>query len=252
MNHTSLRWAVLEAARGMNARGLNRGRSGNVSARVPEGMLLTPSALAYESLEPAGLVTLGLDGGVVDAGAGPPSTEWHLHAAILAARPDVGAVLHAHPIHATALACLRREIPAFHYMVALAGGDSIPCAPYATFGTPELAAHVLAALEGRRACLLANHGIVTVGDSPAEALELAVEVETLASQYLAALQVGPPVLLSAAQMVEVHARFQDYGRGHGRRGHEGLDTEGRGHGSGDDEKEGRQPKLPPPDFPGAP
>jgi L-fuculose-phosphate aldolase len=212
MNHTSLRWAVLEAARGMNARGLNRGRSGNVSARVPEGMLLTPSALPYETLEPGGLATLGMDGRVVEAGAGPPSTEWQLHAAILGARPDVGAVLHAHPIHATALACLRREIPPFHYMVAVAGGDSIPCAPYATFGTPELAERALEALEGRRACLLANHGIVTVGESPAAALELAVEVETLASQYLAALQVGPPVLLTPAEMAEVHARFRGYGR----------------------------------------
>jgi L-fuculose-phosphate aldolase len=232
MNHTSLRWAVLEAARGMNARGLNRGRSGNVSARVPEGMLLTPSALPYESLEPAGLVIVGLDGAVVEAGAGPPSTEWHLHAAILEGRPDVGAVLHAHPIHATALACLHREIPAFHYMVALAGGDAIRCAPYATFGTPELAAHALAALEGRRACLLANHGIVTVGESPAEALELAVEVETLASQYLAALQVAPPVLLTPEQMAEVHDRFGDYGR-----------DRGRGE---------RKPKLPPPDSPVTP
>lgn len=206
-----LRRSVLGAARAMNERGLNRGTAGNVSVRAGDGLLITPSAIPYDALEPEDLVALDGDG-TVRAGARRPSTEWRLHAAILAARPDAGAVLHAHPTFATTLACSRRPIPAFHYMVAVAGGDSIRCAPYATFGSRALARHAVAALEGRRACLLANHGLVAIGASADAALELALQVETLAEQYWRALAVGEPVLLTAEEMDDALRAFGDYGR----------------------------------------
>jgi L-fuculose-phosphate aldolase len=139
-----------------------------------------------------------------------PSTEWPLHAAILAARPDAGAVLHAHAPFCTVLACLRRGIPAFHYMVAVAGGDSVRCAAYATFGTPELARLALEALDGRNACLLANHGMVAVETAPARALGLAAEVEDLAATYCRTLQLGEPAILSPEEMADVLARFAAY------------------------------------------
>jgi L-fuculose-phosphate aldolase len=210
VTHDALRAEIVAAAKGMSARGLSQGTSGNVSARVPGGMLVTPSAVPYGALRKEDLVAMDLEGAVLEPTDLKPSTEWRLHAQLLAARPDVDAVVHAHPMFCTALACVRREIPAFHYMVAVAGGDSIRCAPYATFGSPELARNARLALDGRRACLLANHGMVAVGGSPAAALALAVEVETLAAQYWRALQVGEPALLSTAEMAEVIARFGSY------------------------------------------
>src|SRR5512140_1038951 len=141
-----------------------------------------------------------------------PSSEWRFHRDILASRPEVHAVLHTHSLHSTALACLRRGIPPFHYMVAVAGGRDIRCAPYATFGTEELSRHAVAALEGRKACLLANHGLITVGADLASAFKLAVEVETLAAMYLRALQVGEPVLLDEAEMAVVLEKFRTYGQ----------------------------------------
>lgn len=209
MRYPDVRAEMVEVARAMNARGLNRGTSGNVSARVPEGMLLTPSAVPYDTLEPADILVVDLDGAVLD-GEGRPSTEWRLHADVLRARREVAAVLHAHPPFSTTLACLRREIPPFHYMVAVAGGDTIRCAPYATLGTQTLAELAVASLEGRRACLLANHGMLALGASPAAALDLAVEVEALAEMYWRALQVGEPALLSADEMARVHEAFADY------------------------------------------
>ncbi len=211
----ALREEIIRVARAMNDRGLNQGTSGNVSARVPDGMLITPSAVPYERLEPAAIVRMSLDGEAVGSPpgrttGGRPSTEWRMHTGILRARPEVGAVLHAHAPFCTALACLRREIPAFHYMVAVAGGRSIRCAPYRTFGTPELAAAALEALDGRRACLLANHGMLALAASPAAALDLAVEVESLAAAYWRALQVGEPTLLSDREMAEVEEKFADY------------------------------------------
>ena len=214
MTEEELRAEVVEVARGMNARRLNRGTSGNVSVRAPGGMLITPSAVPYEGMRPEDLVHMNLDGDVLEgSGRGRPSTEWRLHAGILARRPEVGSVLHAHPEFCATLACLRREIPAMHYMVAVAGGDSIRCAPYAPFGSPELAERALAALEDRTACLLANHGLVALGAAPADALGLAVEVESLAAVYWRALQVGEPAILSAEEMAEVLARIEDYRRG---------------------------------------
>ena len=212
MKHAELRGRLVETARAMHDRGLSQGTSGNLSARVPEGMLITPSAVPYDAMAPGDIVLVDLHGRALEPAPGAPSTEWRLHAAVLAARPDVDAVFHAHPMFATTLACLRRPIPAFHYMVAVAGGDSIPCAPYAPFGSAELADHAATALADRNACLLANHGMVAVGPSPRAALDLALEVEMLAAQYWRTLQVGEPALLSAADMDEVLERFRGYGR----------------------------------------
>lgn len=212
MRESELREVIVDTARAMNRVGVNRGTSGNISARVPGGMLITPSSTPYEAMGPDALIRMRLDGTVLD-GAGRPSSEWRLHAGILGARADVDAVLHAHPEFCATLACLRKPIPAVHYMVAAAGGDSIRCAPYSTPGTPALAEAALSALENRRACLLANHGLVALGLSPGAALDLAVEVEALAAVYWRALQAGEPQLLSAAEMREVLAAFEDYRAG---------------------------------------
>jgi L-fuculose-phosphate aldolase len=212
MKHAALRAALADAARAMSSRGLSQGTSGNLSARVPEGLLVTPSAVPYDEIGADAIVLVDPDGRVLEPTGLRPSTEWRLHAAILAARPDVGAVVHTHSVFCTTLACLRMAIPAFHYMVAVAGGDSIRCADYATFGTAALADHAVAALDGRLACLLANHGMVAVGASPGAALALAAEVETLAEQYWRALQAGQPALLSADEMAEALAAFSDYRR----------------------------------------
>jgi len=202
------RRAVIAAARAMNALGINQGSSGNVSVRAGKGFLITPTALPYDATTPDDIVAVALDGS--HRGARRPSSEWRFHRDIYAARPDAGAVVHTHAVHATALACLHKPIPRFHYMVAMAGGDDIRCAPYATYGTQELSDQALAALDGRKACLLANHGMIALGPDLDGAMALAVEVETLARQYLAALQVGTPKLLTRRQMAEVIVKFADY------------------------------------------
>lgn len=204
-----LRASVVRVAREMSARGLGVGTSGNVSARAGEGMLVTPSAVPYAAMEPRDAVLLDLDGRTLE-GDRKPTTEWPMHAAIYRARPEVEAVVHTHATFSTTLATLRRDIPPFHYMVAVAGGDSIRCAPYATFGTPELAALAVEALEDRRACLLANHGMVALGASPEAALDLAVEVESLAELYWRALQVAEPARLGADEMAEALEQFRRY------------------------------------------
>lgn len=208
--HRALREAMIATCRRMNASGLNQGTSGNLSVRVEDGFLLTPTGMDYDALVPEDLVRVRFDGG--HEGRRLPSSEWQLHRDILAARPEAGAVLHAHSMFCTTLACLRRGIPAFHYMVAAAGGSDVRCAPYATFGTEELAQHTLAALEGRKACLLANHGMVALGKDLAGAFKLAVEVETLAAMYWRALQVGEPVILDDAEMARVLEKFKTYGQ----------------------------------------
>lgn len=207
--HLALRRQIVATCRRMNALGINQGTSGNVSARVRGGLLITPSGVPYDAMTAEGVVALAPDGAV--RGAGKPSSEWRFHVDILAARPDAGAIVHTHSVHATALSCLRRDIPAFHYMVAAAGGDTIRCADYATFGTQALSDHALAALDGRRACLLANHGVIALGKDIDAALALAVEVETLAQQYLLALQVGKPTILGKAEMRRVIEKFKGYG-----------------------------------------
>jgi L-fuculose-phosphate aldolase len=201
---------MIATARRMNATGLNQGTSGNLSLRVEGGFLVTPTGMDYEALEPEDIVFMRMDGS--HEGRRRPSSEWRFHRDILAARPEVGAVLHAHAMFCTTLACLHRGIPSFHYMVAVAGGVDIRCAPYATFGTEELSRHAVTALEGRKACLLANHGLIAVGTSLADAHKRAVEVETLAAMYWRALQVGEPVLLSEAEMAVVLEKFKTYGQ----------------------------------------
>ena len=208
LDEQALRHQLVTVARRLNGSGLNQGTSGNLSARIEAGLLVTPSSLPYEQMEADDLVALDLSGQPLLKQQRRPSSEWRLHADVLSCRPEAMAVLHCHPIHATALACHDRAIPAFHYMVAVAGGDEIRCAPYATFGTKELSDNVVKALEGRSACLLARHGMVTLGKDLDSALRVAVEVETLARMYLQALQVGEPPVLSDEQMQAVHAQFR--------------------------------------------
>jgi len=210
LEHAALRREIIATARRMNALGINQGKSGNLSHRISGGFLVTPTGMDYDTLKPADIVAMDFDG----AHRGPrlPSSEWRFHRDILAARPEANAVIHTHAMFATTLACLGREIPAFHYMVAVAGGDGIRCAPYATFGTEALSRHAVSALEGRKACLLANHGMIAVGDTLKATLALAVEVETLAAMYWRALQVGEPNLLDAAEMARVIEKFRTYGQ----------------------------------------
>lgn len=207
----ALRTSVVRTAQAMSASGLSPGRSGNVSVRVAGGMLITPSGTAYEALTPDDIVEVGADGSVAP-GQGSPSSEWHFHLAAYRARPDMHAVVHAHSMHAVVLSCARRAIPAFHYMVAVAGGTDIPLVPYATFGTEDLAGHVAAGLAQRNACLMAHHGQVALGVSLDAALELAHEVEVLAEQYVKVLALGPAHILSDAEMAPVLEKFKSYGR----------------------------------------
>lgn len=205
-----LREALIATAVEMNRSGLSAGTSGNVSVRSEEGMLITPSGMAYDRLAPRDLVRV--DGSGAAAGPRRPSSEWRFHLAIYLHRPDAGAVVHAHPTHATALACLGRGLPPFHYMVAMAGGRDIRCARYETPGSPALSDAVLEALEGRKACLMANHGLLCLGRDLDAALGLAREVEQLARVYLACLQGGEPVLLTDAEMERMQQVFLSYGR----------------------------------------
>ena len=210
----SLRVAVISTALAMNAAGINRGKSGNVSARWRDGafngFLITPTGVPYEQTSPEQIVGMTMAGEV--RGALLPSSEWRFHRDIYAARAEAQAIVHTHSPFATSLACLHRDIPPFHYMVAVAGGKDIRCAPYATFGTQKLSDHAVGALTGRRACLLANHGMIAVGASLPQALALAVEVETLAEMYWRALQIGEPVLLPDAEMDHVLEKFATYGQ----------------------------------------
>lgn len=224
------RRALLEAARSMTGLGLNHGSAGNVSVRWhrggADGMLVTPSALPYERCTPDDVVwmplaaplavpgTAGFDAGPRSDGRRRPSSEWRFHHDLYTRRADVNAVVHAHAPHSAALACLpavqRDGIPAFHYMVAAAGGADVRCAPYATFGTQALSDHALAALDGRRACLLAHHGLIAVGATLEAALALAVELEWLARTYAIALTLGGPARLDETEMATVLGRFADY------------------------------------------
>jgi L-fuculose-phosphate aldolase len=193
----------------MNALGINRGTSGNLSARHRQGFLITPSGVPYETLHPHQIAEVTMDGAT--RGPLPPSSEWRIHRDVLGRRPEVGAVVHAHPPFATALACLGIDLPAVHYMIALAGGSTIRCAPYATFGTQELSDAALEALRGRTACLLGNHGILALGTDVEAAVDLALEVETLSEVYWRARQIGEPNLLTDAQVDDAISKFETYG-----------------------------------------
>lgn len=203
------RQSIIDACLEMNARGINQGTSGNISLRQGDGLLITPTSMPYDAMTPGDIVEMRLDGSVV--GAGRPSSEWRFHLEILRERPDVDAIVHAHPNYCTTLAIMERSIPPIHYMIAAAGGDSIRCAPYATFGTAELSANAVEALKGRKACLLAHHGMIAVGASLASAMWLAVEVETLARQYVNCLQIGDPPVLSSKEIENVIERMSGYG-----------------------------------------
>jgi len=203
---------ILDTCRAMNASGVNQGKAGNISARFGDGMLITPSGVSYDAMKPMDMVYMTLDGAPLHAGQMLPSSEWRMHGDIYAARPEAQAVVHAHPTYCAALACLRRGIPAFHYMVAVAGGRDIRCSDYATFGTEDLSKTMIAALEDRKACLLANHGMICFDSDLSRALGLAVEVETLARQYHQAMQIGDPVILDDAEMDRVLEKFKTYGK----------------------------------------
>lgn len=205
---------VLATARAINASGINRGSAGNVSARCAGGFVITPTGMAYEACTAEDMVKVGVDGTVSPAATTPrkPSSEWRFHRGIYAARPEAGAVVHAHSPFATALACQEQGVPAFHYMVARFGGADVRCAAYATFGTEELSAAVISALEARCACLMAHHGMVVFGRDLDHALALALELESLCEQYWRVLQLGTPKLLSAAEMTRVVAKFAGYGQ----------------------------------------
>ncbi len=204
-----LRKEIIATALAMNSLGINRGKSGNVSARWKDGFLITPSGLPYEETRPADIVFVDRKG--KPTGKRPPSSEWRFHHDIYRIRKDAQAVVHAHSSFATTLACLGMDVPAFHYMIVVAGGNSIRCAPYATFGTQELSDHALKAMADRKACLLANHGMIATGESLKHALALAVEVEALCEQYWRALQIGKPAILSDAEMEGVLEKFKTYG-----------------------------------------
>lgn len=215
------RQALVDQAQRLEPLGLVSGTSGNLSVRVrllgPEGeqdgMLITPSGRPYATLQPAHIVPVRFTGpGTADWPAHQlPSSEWLMHQAVYQARPEAGAVVHGHPTYATVLAIQHREIPPLHYMIAAAGGPSIRCAPYATYGTAELSAHALAALQDRKACLLANHGLLAFEATLDKAMWLAREVETLAQQFVMALQLGGPVLLDEAEIWRVVEEFRGYG-----------------------------------------
>ena len=205
-----LRTQLISTARAMQPAGLNRGTAGNVSVRSGEGFYITPTGMAYEALRDDDIPLMGLDGSHV--GSRKPSSEWRFHRDLYASRPEIGAVLHAHSPFAVSLACLRLGIPAFHYMIARFGGDSIRCARYAIFGSEALSTAAMAAMDGRKGCLLANHGMLVAGRDLAEALALAIELEELCEQYWRASQLGSPVLLSAAEMAEVLDKFKSYGQ----------------------------------------
>ena len=204
------RAALVGACRELGRLGLSQGTSGNVSLRHATGFLVSPTGLAYEALEPEDIPLVSFEGRWY--GRCRPSSEWRFHRDILAARPDVDAIVHAHPRFATALACTGRGIPAFHYMVAVAGGSDIRCAPYQLFGSQALSDAALAALTDRKACLLAHHGIIALGADLPAALKLAEEVESLAAQYCTALALGEVPVLGEAEMRQVVEKFRTYGR----------------------------------------
>lgn len=211
-DNTALRQAIIDNCMWMNASGLNQGTSGNIAARDGETMLITPSATPYEAMTTDMIVSMPIEG-EYGHWEGPlkPSSEWRFHLDILRERPEVGAIVHVHSTYATTLSMTRKEIPACHYMVAAFGGANVRCANYALYGTEELSSHALAALEDRTACLLANHGMIALGENLDQAMWRATELETIAKQYLLSLTIGGPVILSDEQIAETLVSFASYG-----------------------------------------
>ena len=211
MQSDKLRDEIIATVRQFNRSGLSFGRSGNVSTRTTQGFLITPSGVVYDDLNVEDLVEMDMAGNIL-SGKLQPSSEWQMHKAIYQAREDVNAIVHVHSPYATGIACTRKPVPAFHYMITILGGDSVPCAEYATFGTEELAQNVLSALDDRMACLLANHGQIALGEDLATAFRYAGEVENLAQQYCISLQAGGPVLLDDEEMKINLEKFKTYGK----------------------------------------
>lgn len=206
----ALRLEIIESCRAMNRLGINKGTAGNISVRHGDGFLISPTGIPYDKLQPEHVVAMNWDATYV--GDVQPSSEWRFHRDILQARPDLNAVVHTHSTNATALSIMGLDIPAIHYVIAAAGGSNIRCAPYELFGTQELANRVIVALEGRRACLMAHHGVIAAHANIARALALAVTVEELATQYLLCLPLGQPPVLSEDQIAEVLVKFKTYGQ----------------------------------------
>ena len=210
LKHKALREEIIATCIRMNDLGINQGTSGNVSARTPDGFLITPSGIPYEETKPQQIVAMDLERGYW--GDWLPSSEWQMHLDIFRNRPEAQAVVHTHSTYATALSCLRIDVPAFHYMIGVTGGTSLRCAEYATFGTGALSDAMIKALDGRTACLLANHGQICFGPSLKKALWLAGEIETLCKQFFVASQHGEPIILDEAEMERVLGRFGTYGK----------------------------------------
>ena len=202
---------LLKAANKLAELGLNKGTSGNCSVRFEDGFLVTPSGMSVEAMTPASMVKMQFDGSFEAEKI--PSSEWRFHRDILKNRPEINAIVHTHSMFATTLACLHKDIPPFHYMIAVVGGDTIRCAPYALLGSQALSDNALCALQDRKACLLANHGMIALGRDLEDALAVTVEVENLCEQYWRILQLNPnPPLLSEAEMREVFQQFKGYGK----------------------------------------
>lgn len=210
MTELKLRSELVQIAQKLDTLGLNHGTAGNVSVRCGDGFLITPSGMGAEGLTEDDLVLMTMDGHA--QGRWQPSSEWLFHRDILAQRPEFNAVIHTHSVAASTLACLRRDIPPFHYMVALLGGDTIRCADYATFGTQALSDNALRALQNRKACLLANHGMIAAGKDLADALKMTIEVENLSELYVRTLPLGDPILLTPAEFADAQAKFSHYGK----------------------------------------
>ncbi|NJM28798.1 MAG: class II aldolase [Rhizobiales bacterium] len=210
LKYRALRKDVIATCLAMNEEGINQGTSGNVSVRTDEGFLITASGIPYKKMKPVHVVEMDLDGGY--RGDFLPSTEWRMHMDIFKARPEAKAIVHTHSMFATALACLRKDVPAFHYMIGVTGGSSLRVSDYAEFGTQALSDTMLKALADRKACLLANHGQIAFGPDLEKALWLAGEIEALCKQYWAACLAGAPAILDDKLMKTVLARFKSYGK----------------------------------------
>lgn len=221
MSTQELREEMVAICRQMNASGINQGTAGNVSVRTGDGFLITPSGMSYEHMTPEDIVEMDFDGTYVGR---RPSSEWRFHRDILKARKEVNSVLHCHSVYATTLACHHKTIPSFHYMTGIAGGTTVRCARYATFGTQALSDAALEALEGRMACLLGQHGQISLGKDMASALWMAIEIETLSRMYVQALTLGEPPILPDAEMERVIAQMRRMSYGLGPEGEEDPDT----------------------------
>ncbi len=210
-NIESLKNEIVKTVKDFNSSGLSITTTGNLSARYEDGFLITPTGVSYNELETEDIVYCETNGNTSD-GSLQPSSEWRIHSAIYSSKKEINAVAHVHSPYATGLACAQKSIPAFHYMIALAGGDDIPCSAYATFGSDELSKNIVQSLQNRTACLMANHGQIAIGKDIASAYKLAHEVEALAKWYCISLNAGGPVLLDEEEMKTINKKIKDYGK----------------------------------------